>query len=132
MGLKEAFHTGEFQGAEKHELERVHVQLPSSSHVFPHPPVLPDHLILALPPLPFAILGVAAGGEPGWPWTTVRRPHHGLPGSPLPGLHAPITNAPSTGSGVECQWAGKNGWDGVSTWGERRGVSPWEGKARGL
>ena len=31
MGLEEAFHSGELQGAEKHELERMHVQLPSPS-----------------------------------------------------------------------------------------------------
>ena len=31
-GPEEAFHSVELQGAEEHELERVHVQLPSSSH----------------------------------------------------------------------------------------------------
>ena len=40
-GPEEAFHSGELQSAEKHELERVHVQLPSSLHIFPHSPVLP-------------------------------------------------------------------------------------------
>ena len=65
MGLKEAFHPGELQGAEKQELERVHVQLPSSPQIFPHPPALPDPPILQLPPLSHDIQGVAAGGEPG-------------------------------------------------------------------
>ena len=67
-GFEEAFHSEELQGAEKHELERVHVQLPSSSQVSPHAPIHPDP-ILPLPPLPHAIPGVAAGGEPGWSWT---------------------------------------------------------------
>ena len=75
-GPEEAFHSEELQGAEKHELERVHVQLPSSSQVSPHAPIHPDPT-LPLPPLPHAIPGVAAGGEPGWSWATARRPHRG-------------------------------------------------------
>ena len=73
-GPEEAFHSVEFQGAGEHELERVHVQLPSSSHIFPHTPVLPDPPILLLPPLPHAIPGVAAGGDLGWSWTAARLP----------------------------------------------------------
>ena len=53
VGFEETFHSGEFQGADKHELERVRVQLSSSSHFFPYPPVLPDPPVLAVPPLPF-------------------------------------------------------------------------------
>ena len=58
-------HSGELQGADKHELERVRVQLPSSSHFFPYHPVLPDPPILAVPPLPYAFLEISTGGEPG-------------------------------------------------------------------
>ena len=62
-GPEEAFHSVELQGAEEHEPERVHVQLPSSSHISSHTPVLPGPPILLLPPLPHAIPGVAAGGS---------------------------------------------------------------------
>ena len=104
-GPEEAFHSVEFQGAEEHELERVHVQLPSSSHIFSHTPVLPVPPILLLPPLPHAIPGVAAGGEPGWSWTTTRRPHRGpRGGDPAreaapeagPGSPAPRTARPQS------------------------------------
>ena len=54
MGLEEAIYSGELQGADEHEPERVRVQLPSSPHFFPCPPVLPDPPILAVPPLPYA------------------------------------------------------------------------------
>ena len=54
-------------------------------HFFPCPPVLLVPRILVLPPLPYAFPGVAAGGEPGWSWTTVRRPHQGPRGGPCEG-----------------------------------------------
>ena len=113
MGLEEACHSGELQGAEKHELERVHAQLPSPSHIFPRASVLPDPPILPLPPLPHAILGVAAGGELGWSWTTARRPHRGPrgrnpareaaleagPGSPAPRPARPQSPKSQRGAG---------------------------------
>ena len=117
-GPEEAFHSGESQGAEKHELEHVHVQLPSSSHNFPHTPVLPDPPILLLPPSPHAILGVAAGGEPGWSWTTARRPHRGPRGgdpareaAPARTPHSPMCRPLEVRVG--CQWVAKNERDGV-------------------
>ena len=114
-GPEEAFHSVEFQGAGEHELERVHVQLPSSSHIFSHTPVLPDPPILLLPPLPHAIPGVAAGGEPGWSWTTARRPHRGpRGGDPAreaapeagPGSPAPRPARPTPQCAVHWKWGG--------------------------
>ena len=129
---EEAFHSVELQGAEEHELERVHVQLPSSSHIFPHTPVLPDPPILLLLPLPHAIPGVTAGGEPGWSWTTARRPHRGpRGGDPAreaaleagPGSPAPRPARPTPQCAVHWKWGG-----GVPVGGQEwagRGVSSW-------
>ena len=62
MGLEEAFYSGELQGADEHELDRVHVQLPSSSRFFPYSsPVFSDPPVLALSPLPYAFPRVATG-----------------------------------------------------------------------
>ena len=91
MGPEEAFNSGELQSAEWKELERVRVQLFFSSHIFPHSPVLLD----PLPPLPHAIPGVAAGGEPGWSWTTARRPHR-APRGRGPGREAAAEAGPGS------------------------------------
>ena len=63
--------------------------------------------------------GVAAGGEPGWSWTTVRRPHWGpRGGGPCerghpdprgrPGLSRAPAHAPNLRRATErCRWVGK-------------------------
>ena len=130
-----AFHSGELQGAEKHELERVRVQLPSSSHIFPHTPVLPDPPILLLPPLPRAIPGVAAGG------TTARRPHRGpRGGDPAreaapeagPGSPAPRPARTNPQCAVHWKWGGgASGRPRMSGTGVLGVVSSWRGKVYG-
>ena len=96
----------------------MHVQLPSSSHIFSHTPVLPDPPILLLLPLPHAIPGVTAGGEPGWSWTTARRPHRGpRGGDPAreaaleagPGSPAPRPARPTPQCAVHWMWGGGGG-----------------------
>ena len=97
MGSEEAFHSGDFQGAERQELERVRVRLPSSPHVFLHSPVLSDPPILPLPP-PHAISpGTTRGGG------LRRRP----PQSPARTPQSP--NAPSTRSGESAEYLVKGG-----------------------
>ena len=70
-GPEEAFHSEELQGAE-------------GARAYTNFLPLLLHLLLSLPPLPSSSSSslcycprVAAGGEPGWPWTTARRPHWG-------------------------------------------------------
>ena len=128
MGLGEAFHSGELQGADEHKLEHVRVQLPSSS-------------LLSISSCPFrssyphrssstslCLSGAAVGGEPGWSWTTVRRPHRGpRGGGPAreaarapeagPGSPAPRPARPNTQFAVH--W--KPGWGGSASGRPRMG-----------
>ena len=117
MGLGEAFHSGELQGADEHKLDYAHVQLPSSS---PYPPVLSDPPILTdPPPLPYAFQGLPQAGSragPG-PWCggligdhaggglrgRPPRPQRPARALPRPGPHAPNLRRATE----RCGWVGK-------------------------
>ena len=127
-GPEEAFHSEELQGAE-------------GARAYTNFLPLLLHLLLSLPPLPSSSSSslcycprVAAGGEPGWPWTTARRPHWGPrggdpareaapeagPGSPAPRPARP--NPPLRRPlGVGRRPVGGRGWTGRGTlfWGEK-------------